>query len=315
VSDRSELHVAVGVVRNDRGEILIARRLARVHQGDLWEFPGGKLEPGETAKDALHREIHEELNLKVIDASPLIRIRHAYPERRVLLDVWRVDRFDGTPMGMQGQPIRWVSPDELPRFTFPAANRPIVTAARLPDRYAILDDEVGDEAALRERLHRIVSQGIGLIQLRARRLAAHRYDALAHYAEEYCRVRGVALLLNTDPDRVAKTSAAGVHLTAERLMTLNARPLEKDCWVAASCHDLRELRHAERIGADLAVLAPVLPTPTHPAAKPLGWKTFAELVDQVNLPVFALGGLSPADIEVARSHGAQGVAAIRGFLR
>lgn len=315
MSDRSELHVAAGVVRNERGEILIARRLAHVHQGDLWEFPGGKLEPGETAKDALRREIHEELNLKVIDASPLIRIRHAYPERRVLLDVWRVDRFDGTPMGMQGQPIRWVSPDELPRFTFPAANRPIVTAARLPDRYAILDDESGDEAVLRERLHRIVSRGIGLIQLRARRLAAHRYDALAQYAEEYCRARGVDLLLNADPDRVAKTSAAGVHLTAERLMTLDARPLEKDRWVAASCHDLRELRHAERIGADLAVLAPVLPTPTHPAAKPLGWKTFAELVDQVNLPVFALGGLSPADIEVARSHGAQGVAAIRGFLR
>lgn len=315
MSDRSELHVAAGVVRNDRGEILIARRPAHVHQGDLWEFPGGKLEPGETAREALSREIHEELNLEVIDASPLIRIRHAYPERRVLLDVWRVDRFEGTPAGMQGQPIRWVSPDDLPRFAFPAANRPIVTAARLPDRYAILDDESGDEAVLRERLHRIVSRGIRLIQLRARRLAAHQYEALAEFAEEYCRARGVALLLNADPEWVARTSAAGVHLTAERLMRLNGRPLEKDRWVAVSCHDLRELRHAERIGADLAVLAPVLPTPTHPAAKPLGWKAFAELVDRVNLPVFALGGLSPADIEVARSHGAQGVAAIRGFLR
>ncbi|CAI8941552.1 Nudix family hydrolase [Methylocaldum szegediense] len=315
MSDCSELHVAAGVIRNDRGEILIAKRPAHVHQGDLWEFPGGKLEPGETAREALSREIYEELNLKVIDTSPLIRIRHTYPERRVLLDVWRVDRFDGTPVGMQGQPIRWVSPDDLPRFVFPAANRPIVTAARLPDRYAILDDESGDEAVLRERLYRIVSQGIELIQLRARRLAVHRYEALAEFAEDYCRARGVTLLLNADPEWVSRTSAAGVHLTAERLMRLNGRPLEQDRWVAASCHDLRELRHAERIGVDLAVLAPVLPTPTHPAAKPLGWKRFAELVDQVNLPVFALGGLSPADIEVARWHGAQGVAAIRGFLR
>lgn len=315
MSGRSELHVAAGVIRNGHGQILIARRLAHLHQGDLWEFPGGKLEPGETAKDALRREIHEELNLEVTAASPLIRIRHAYPERRVLLDVWRVDRFEGTPAGMQGQPIRWVSPDELPRFEFPAANRAIVTAARLPDRYAILDDEAGDEAVLRQRLHYLVSSGIDLIQLRARRLGVHHFEALAHYAAGYCRERGVTLLLNAEPDRIAGTGAAGVHLTAQRLMALNERPLEKTCWVAASCHNLDELRHAERIGVDFAVLAPVLPTATHPHAVPLGWKTFTELVDQVNIPVFALGGLAPADVDAAKSRGAQGVAGIRGFLR
>jgi 8-oxo-dGTP diphosphatase len=315
VSACSELHVAAGVIRDGDGRILIARRLAHVHQGDLWEFPGGKVESGETARDALCREIHEELNLKVIEASPLIRIRHAYPERRVLLDVWRVDRFEGTPVGMQGQPIRWVLPDELPRFAFPAANRAIVTAARLPDLYAILDDESGDEFVLRERLHDLVSRGIGLIQLRARQLSVHQYEALAQHAAEYCRARGVILLLNADPERVARTSAAGVHLTAQRLMSLNGRPLDKTQWVAASCHDLRELRQAERIGVDMAVLAPVLPTVTHPHAVPLGWKTFAELVDQVSIPVFALGGLCPADTDVAKFHGAQGVAGIRGFLR
>ncbi|WP_133717632.1 Nudix family hydrolase [Methylocaldum gracile] len=314
MSGCSELHVAAGVIRNGLGQILIARRLAHVHQGDLWEFPGGKLEAGETAKEALSREIREELNLEVIEASPLIRIRHAYPERCVLLDVWRVDRFEGTPIGMQGQPIRWVSPDELPGFAFPAANRPIVTAARLPDQYAILDDESGDEALLRERLHHLVSRRVGLIQLRARRLGVHQYEALAHYAVEYCRERGAILLLNADPCWVVGTSAAGLHLTAQRLMSLSERPLEKARWVAASCHNLGELKHAERIGVDLAVLAPVLSTPTHPHAVPLGWITFAELVDQVNIPVFALGGVSPADVDVAKSHGAQGVAGIRGFL-
>ncbi|MGX2039151.1 Nudix family hydrolase [Methylocaldum sp. MU1018] len=315
MSERSELHVAAAVIRDGGGRILIARRLAHVHQGGLWEFPGGKLESGETATEALHREIREELDLEVIEASPLIRIRHAYPERRVLLDVWRVDRFEGTPTGMQGQAICWVSPDELPRFAFPAANRAIVTAARLPDRYAILDDESGDEGVLRERLHDLVSRGLGLIQLRARRLDTHRYEALAHYAAEYCALRGVTLLLNAAPERVARTSAAGVHLTAQRLMALSERPLEKARWVAASCHNLRELEQAERIGADLAVLAPVLPTATHPHAVPLGWKVFAEWVDRVNIPVFALGGLSPSDMTMAKFHGAQGVAGIRGFLR
>ena len=307
--------MAAGVIRNGLGQILIARRPAHVHQGDLWEFPGGKLEPGETVTEALCREIHEELNLKVIEASPLIRIHHAYSERRVLLDVWRVDRFEGMPTGMQGQPISWVSPDELTHFVFPAANHPIVTAARLPDQYAILDDESGDPVVLRERLHDLVSRGISLIQLRARRLDVHQYEALSDYAAAYCRPRGVTLLLNADPSWVARTSASGVHLTAQRLMASSERPLGEPYWVAASCHNLRELKHAERVGVDLAVLSPVLPTATHPRAVPLGWNTFAELVEQINIPVFALGGLSPADMDVAKSHGAQGVAGIRGFLR
>lgn len=315
MSTCAELHVAAGVIRNDLGQVLIARRAVHVDQGNLWEFPGGKLERGETARQALCRELHEELNLKVLEASPLIRVRHAYPERHVLLDVWQVHRFEGSPIGMQGQPIRWVLPDELSRFSFPAANRPIVAAARLPDRYAILDDDTGDDAVLRERLHRLVSRGISLIQLRARRLGMPRYEALAQYAAEYCRAQRVTLLMNADSDWVSGTPAAGVHLTAQRLMSLRERPLDEARWVAASCHNLAELRQAERIGVDLAVLAPVQPTPTHPHAVPLGWQTFAELVDQVNIPIFALGGLSPDDIDHAKAHGAQGVAGIRGFLR
>lgn len=315
MSTCSELHVAVGVIRNDLGQVLIARRAAHVDQGDLWEFPGGKLEYGETAKQALCRELHEELNLKVMEASPLIRVRHAYPERHVLLDVWQVDQFEGSPIGMQGQPIRWVLPDELSRFSFPAANRPIVVAARLPDRYAILDDEAGNDAVLRERLHHLVSHGISLIQLRARRLGMRQYEALAQYAAEYCRTQRVTLLMNADPGWVSGTSSAGVHLTAQRLMDLRERPLDEAHWVAASCHNLSELRQAERIGVDLAVLGPVQPTPTHPHSAPLGWQTFAELADQVNIPIFALGGLSPNDIDLAKAHGAQGVAGIRGFLR
>lgn len=309
----SVLHVAVGAVRAPDGRILIAKRPAHAHQGDLWEFPGGKLEPGESVVEALRRELREELNIEALESSPLIRIHHAYPDRRVLLDVWRVERFEGTPEGLQGQPIRWVRPDDLPDYDFPAANRPIVAAARLPDRYAILDGEA-DVDVLKARLDALMVRGIDMIQLRARGLATHQYGALAAYAVPLCHRRGIRLLLNADPNLVRETGAAGVHLGSARLMALDRRPLESPFWVAASCHDLRELRHAERIGADFAVLAPVCPTATHPGARPLGWEAFAALVDEVAIPVFALGGLRPADTAEAKRRGAQGVAGIRGFL-
>lgn len=314
VTHSPELHVAAGVVRDPAGRILIAKRPAHAHQGDLWEFPGGKLEPGETATEALRRELLEELHIEIVESSPLIRIRHAYPDRRVLLDVWRVERFAGVPEGLQGQPIRWVSPDELPGHEFPIANRPIVTAARLPDHYAILDDESGNLEVLRDHLHRLVASGVKLVQLRASGLGPHKYGALAGYASDFCRLKGIRLLLNAEPDLVRRTGAAGVHLRAERLMDLDRRPLDPTFWVAASCHTRAELRQAERIGVDFAVLGPVCPTATHPGAPPLGWEAFAALVEEVRIPVYALGGLRPADTATAKFWGGQGVAGIRGFL-
>jgi 8-oxo-dGTP diphosphatase len=313
-SEPPVLEVAAGVIRDRLGRVLIAKRAAHLHQGDLWEFPGGKLEPGETAEQALRRELREELDIEVEEATPLIGIRHRYPDRRVRLAVWRVERFGGTPRGAQGQPIRWVAQDDLPRYEFPAANRPIATAARLPDHYAILDDDRGDLAALKARLDGLAARGTGMIQLRAKKLDRHGYGALAEYAVPLCRRHGIRLLLNADPPQARALGASGVHLGSARLMALKQRPLEPPFWVAASCHDAGELCQAERIGADFAVLSPVLPTATHPGARPLGWEAFAALADAAAIPVYALGGLGPADTAEAKRRGGQGVAGIRGFL-
>lgn len=126
------LHVAAGVIVGPEGQILIAERAKHRHQGGLWEFPGGKVEPGETVQQALARELWEELNIHVGHARPLIQIRHRYPDKSVLLDVWRVESFTGEPHGREGQPLAWVCPEALVQYAFPAANVPIVTAARLP---------------------------------------------------------------------------------------------------------------------------------------------------------------------------------------
>lgn len=309
------LHVAVGVIRNERDQILIARRQPGVHLEGFWEFPGGKVEQGESVVAALKRELHEELDIEVGSASPLIKVKHQYPERRVLLDVWQVDSFSGRPQGRQGQSVRWVQKQDLPHVVFPKGNRAIASAARLPHRYAILDCESGDPKVLADSLARLAKKGIRMIQLRAKGLEKDsRCRSFAERALEYCRARGIILLLNSDPNLATALGADGVHLNAARLMALKERPLDSGYWVAASCHNQLELRQAERMHVDFVLLSPVARTLTHPERAGMGWAAFTDLVDRVNVPVYALGGLTEYDLQQARESGAQGIAAIRGFL-
>lgn len=124
------VHVAVGVIFNSQGQILIARRHDDAHQGGLWEFPGGKVESDETVCDALARELHEELGIRIQTSSckPLIEIRHDYSDKVVLLDVWTVSEFDGEASGKEGQPLCWVERSQLLEYDFPAANIAIIDA-------------------------------------------------------------------------------------------------------------------------------------------------------------------------------------------
>ena len=124
------VHVAAAVIRGVDGRILIARRADTQHQGGLWEFPGGKVEAGESVEAALGRELKEELGIVVEAARPLIQVQHDYPDKQVLLDVWEVSAFTGEPHGAEGQPLAWVAQRELADYAFPAANQPIVAAAR-----------------------------------------------------------------------------------------------------------------------------------------------------------------------------------------
>ena len=131
------IHVAAAVIRGPESSVLIAKRPLDKHQGGLWEFPGGKVEDGEGVESALARELQEELGIEVTQAQPLIQVRHDYPDKQVLLDVWEVLAFAGEPHGAEGQPLAWVAPEALVDYSFPAANQPIVTAARLPQHYLI----------------------------------------------------------------------------------------------------------------------------------------------------------------------------------
>lgn len=126
VTVASVVRVAVGIIRDSAGAVLIARRPEQVHQGGLWEFPGGKMEFSETAEAALRRELREELGIDVQSAEPLLQVRHAYADKTVLLDVWRVAAYRGEPHGREGQPLLWVRPADMEALAFPAADAPII---------------------------------------------------------------------------------------------------------------------------------------------------------------------------------------------
>lgn len=306
--------VAAAAVFDGEGRVLISRRADDAHQGGLWEFPGGKLEAGEDARDALQRELVEEVGIHITHARPLIRVRHDYPDKSVLLDVWRVDGFEGEAHGREGQPLQWVVPESLGEYDFPAANYPIVRAVQLPGAYLITPD-LGDTppADFLRQLASRLQAGIRLVQLRAKSLGESEYLQLAREAVTLCHRHGARLLLNADAAQVAAAGADGVHLSSGHLRDCKTRPLGGDGLVAASCHSADELAHAAAIGADFALLSPVAATASHPDAEPLGWVGFSELVERVPFPVYALGGMGPADRETAWAHGAQGIAAIRAL--
>jgi 8-oxo-dGTP diphosphatase len=305
-------HVVAGILRDESGRVLVAQRLPGKHLAGLWEFPGGKCEPGESAGAALRRELHEELGIEVGSSQPLIAVPWHYPGKSILLDVYEVPRWQGTAHGREGQALRWASMGELATLPMPPADRPVVAALRLPPHYPISPEPDADHRAFLCTLHRVLDTGEKCIQLRAKQADVTTLRALLPEVRTLVARAGASVLVNTHIDLAAEFGL-GVHLPADLLLRTTTRPLSFNCWVAASCHDARELAHAAAIGVDFVVLGPVLPTASHAGAAALGWNRFAELCAQAPFPVYALGGLTQSDLPAARSAGAQGIAGISAF--
>ena len=308
------IHVAAAVILDKNDNVLIARRPEDKHMGGLWEFPGGKVEPDEKVTEALCRELDEEIGIQPTAFKPLIRIRHDYPDKSVLLDVWTVTDFTGEPHGKEGQPVRWVARPELASYEFPAANKPVITAACLPERY-LVTGKFADQAELASKLQSAFEEGISLVQFRAPWLSVEEYryslDAILPMFSENHK-----LIVKGDLSLLEEENVAGLHLTSAQLETLHSQQFKNessDKWLVASCHSLAQIRMAEEVGASFITLSPVLPTPSHPDAKPLGWAQAKELIDAAKIPVFALGGMDESRLFQAFDSGAQGIAAISSW--
>ena len=308
------VEVLAGVLEDARGRILLARRTEGRDLAGLWEFPGGKREPGETPEAALVRELREELGIEAEIGLPLIRVPHRYPHKRLQLDVRRIAAWRGTPKGHEGQALAWVPRHKLASYAMPSADRPVVAALLQPDRYLVTPAPMpGDGTQWRATLQRALDGGVRRVQLRAALdTDAAQWRGLVVAAVERCRTVGADVFVNGDVE-LARELHIGVHLRALQLRELSKRPLAATLRVAVSCHDATDLRLAEDLGCDFAVLGPVHPTPSHPQATGIGWDRFAALREEVSLPIYAIGGMDAGDIPTARAQGAQGIAAIRSL--
>lgn len=306
-----------GVLRDAQGRVLLAQRPPGKHLEGFWEFPGGKLEPGETPQHALVRELREELDVHIEpqDGRPLIRIPWRYGERGLLLDAWQFTRWQGTPTSLEGQALQWQVPADVDLATLAPADRPILQALRLPAMYAITPADVPPEQVevWHARVIAALEQGVRLIQLRLPLWTADQVRALAARLQQRVLQCGASLLLNGDVEGARRLGAGiGVHVKAAQLDTLTERPLPWSQVVGASCHSEGELAKSARL-ADFATLSPVALTASHPGVPALGWARFQVLTEGASLPVYALGGMAPARVEQAQSCGAQGVAGIGAF--
>ena len=306
------IDVAAAVIERD-GRILLSRRPDAAHQGGKWEFPGGKLEAGETAEQALKRELEEELGITPTRFRPLITIAHDYPDKSVVLHVFRVTDWAGTPQGREGQAIRQVAKSELAALTFPDANLPILKAVSLPETCVITPPAFDS----RDRFHPALQRNLqrhDLLILRLPALGHDHYLRVARRAIPLAEASDCRLLLTCSVEKAQAIGASGAHLNSRALMS-RAAPIQRDdgFLISAACHNPAELEQAQRIGADFALLSPVRPTGSHPGAPPLGWERFSQLVRPAKIPVYALGGMDPAQRADAFAHGAQGVAGITAF--
>ena len=307
------LEVVAGVITDRRGRILLSRRTPSQDMPGLWEFPGGKREPGETPEAALARELDEELGIRVQVGPPLMAVPQRYPHKRLRLDVRLVTHWEGTPKGREGQALTWVAADKLSRYSMPPADLPVVAALQMPDSYLVTPlPEGDDDAGWLQQLDAALRRGVRRVQLRLPGLAPARQQTLLHQALLLCRRHGAALLFNGSIE-TATEAGAGVHLNAVALHAQHSRPVPRHLPLAASCHTAEDLAHAARIDCDWVVLGPVAETASHPGEPGIGWTAFARLRESSALPIYAIGGMQPADIPEARRHGAQGIAAIRSL--
>ncbi len=304
------VEVVAAVIERPDGRFLLAQRPAGKVYAGYWEFPGGKVEPGEPLAAALARELHEELGIEVEIADPWIVRIYTYPHAKVRLNFFRVRAWHGEPHGKEDQQLAWQHASTLDVAPLLPANAPVLRALQLPSEYAITHAGEMGEAQQLSALDERLAQGLRLIQVREKSMRA---PALEHFAQSVlarARPHGAIVLINSDVELALRLGADGVHLAAAQLARLERKPALG--WCAASCHNAEELACAAQLGIDFAVLGPVQATPSHPDSMPLGWEGFAALARGASLPVFALGGMKPDDLETAWRCGAQGIAMVRG---
>jgi 8-oxo-dGTP diphosphatase len=308
---RPLVDVAVGVLVRPDGRFLLADRPDGKPYAHYWEFPGGKLEPGESVAQALSRELHEELGIDVGPVRPWVVREFEYPHAHVRLHFSRVQSWSGDLHAREGQSFRFCALDDLPEGPLLPATVPVLRWLALPSICAISNASELGQAEFLRRLDQQLTRGLRLVQFREPSLAPSVAESVFQQSLERVRAAGGRLLVSSRHPHDWARCADGVHLTARDLLACRGRP--DSAWVSASTHGVAELKRAAELGLDFALHGPVAATASHPGVTGCGWNRFSEMTAAAKLPVYAIGGLVPADVERAQDAGAHGIALQRAI--
>ncbi|ETD68947.1 thiamine monophosphate synthase [Pelistega indica] len=312
------IRVAVGVVLNPQGQVLLAQRPEDKPWAGWWEFPGGKIESGETEHQALARELKEELDITIGESYPWVHFTYEYPKTIVELSFRRVYTWNGEVRGLEQQAFAWTTPEKAHDLgeLLPASVAPLKWL-NIPGTYAISHFATPDQQeAYWQQFDQLLAQGVKLFQFREPTwhdgVGSTSLKALFDAMLVKCHAHGAKLLVNSIHPRAWWTLADGVQLRAQDAVQLEERPIPGDKLMGVSCHHLADILYANVLNADFVVLGHVEATPSHPNQPPLGWEQFQQFAQEAGRPVFAIGGQSIKRLEKAREHGAHGVAFMRG---
>ncbi len=304
-------HVAVGVIYNvTKDKVLITKRSNNQHLAGYWEFPGGKVEYNEHVNAALKRELFEELGIIVNKTVPYTSIKHDYKDKKVLLDVFKVIEWSGIPKSKESQDFCWVSINKLNDYKFPDANKYIIQSILLAPLYVISKESYEDHLQLYSAVENFFAAGLKNFQLR---LKIEKDNSKQKIVKKLCVLAekyDAKLILNGAATDIKKYSIDGIHLSTNELMKHKNRPISEGYILGASCHNEEELIKAAEINVNYAFLSPVKFTASHPEAIAMGWDRFKRLINEVDFPIYALGGMRPSDLKIANVYGAYGVAMI-----
>jgi len=305
---RPVVDVAVGVLRSPDGRVLLTERKAGKDAAGFWEIPGGQVEPGESPSQAAARELLEEVGVHALELAPWRVYEHDFPAKRVRLHWFHVRKWSGEPKGREGQRLAWVDPASPTVGPLMPSNELAFATLALPELVAVarVNRAPGAPDDLLARIPSLVADGVRLLIVRALELAPGQRVQLTRRLRELRRGTGLRLLLSGTALEARQAGACGLHSSAAALAGLIERP-PTHLW-AVSVHNARDLERASSLGADVAIVSPVLPTVSHPEDQVLGWDGLQAMAAASPLPVYAQGGLGPGDMGAARSAGALGIA-------
>jgi len=304
------IKAVVGVLRNESGQLLIAKRQDHQFMAGFWELPGGKVEPQESDQEAIIRELQEELGIVATSLSLHQTMVYQYTDRIIELGIYNIDNYRNIPKGAEGQEISWTAIKNLNHYKLLPTMSAFINSITLPNKYWITPSSNHQSDEWMRKFDEKMTQDISLVQLRA------KTELPTDFVENLykkCKQNHVKLLLNTVGKTFNETHCDGWHLTTGEMLKLTQKPCTDDKLLGASTHNLEEALTAQKLGADFVVISPVQATQTHPDTIPIGWEIAKEVVNKLNIPVYFLGGMSLNDLDKTLKLGAQGIAGVSAF--